>query len=100
MRNYQEFLDRKQNEYGNKFSDKFLDKRFIPHYESGNRVEVTWKEGFEDYSGYGARTEGRKARFTVGVSTGWFPCFLQIYSKRSMGGVSILSSAIESIKVI
>lgn len=75
-----------------------LDTRFEKYYDSGERVEVTWKEGFEDLTGYGARTEGRKARFYVGISTGWTPIFLQIYNTRSIGGQAILSSAIESIK--
>ena len=75
-----------------------LDKRFTPYYESKERVEVTWKEGFEDFSGYGCQTEGRKARFYVGKSTGWKPCYLQIYRRDSIGGIPILSSAVESIR--
>lgn len=77
-----------------------LDERFTPFYESKQRIEVTWKKGYEDYGGYGARTKGRKARFYVGKSTGWRPIYLQIYSKRSSGGQGILSSAVESIKVL
>lgn len=75
-----------------------LDERFTPYYEREERVEVTWKPGFEDYSGYGCRTDGRKARFYVGRSTGWKPVYLQLYRKNSMGGVAILSSAVESIR--
>lgn len=66
--------------------------------EQGVRVEVTWKKGFEDFTGYGARTNGRKARFYIGRSTGWIPIYLQIDNKRSMGGGAILISAIETIK--
>ena len=75
-----------------------LDKRFTPYYESGQRVEVIWKEGFEDFSGYGCRTKGHKARFRVGKSTGWKPIYLMILSKRSLGGAAILSCAIETIR--
>jgi len=75
-----------------------LDERFRPYYESGQRVEVVWKEGYEDYTGYGARTGGRKARFYVGKSTGWRPVFLQILRRDSIGGTAILSCAVESIK--
>lgn len=75
-----------------------LDPRFTGYYQSGQRVEVTWKRGFEDYTGYGARTEGRKARFWVGKSTGWRPVYLQILTRRSYGGQAILSSAIESVR--
>jgi hypothetical protein len=52
-----------------------LDPIFTPYYQSGERVEVTWKPGFEDYGGYGSRTEGHKARFYVGKSTGWKPIY-------------------------
>jgi len=74
-----------------------LDPRFEKYFDSRERVEVTWKPGFKDYFGYGARTAGKKARFYVGKSTGWKPVFLQIYSKRSYGGAAILSEAVESI---
>ena len=77
------------------FSD--LDKRFTKYYKSGERVEVVWKKGFEDYSGYGCRTEGKRARFYVGKSTGIKPVYLQIYRTDSIGGQQILSSAVESV---
>lgn len=78
------------------FSD--LDERFTPYFDSGERVEVTWKKGFEDYSGYGNFTNGRKARFYVGRSTGWKPIYIALYRRDSMGGPAILSSAVESIR--
>ena len=77
-----------------------LDTRFTQHYNSKERVEVTWKSGFEDYSGYGARTNGIKARFYVGKSTGWKPCYLQILRRDSTRGGAILSCAVESIRGI
>lgn len=75
-----------------------LDPRFTPFYLSGQRVEVTWKPGMEDFTGYGARTDGKKARFYVGKSTGWKPIYLAILTRRSIGGAAILSSAVESIR--
>ena len=86
------------HESGNIMDYSDIDKRFEPFYDSQERVEVTWKDGFEDFSGYGSRTEGKKSRFYVGKSTGWKPIFLQIYSKSSVGGMSILSCAVESIR--
>jgi len=77
------------------FSD--LDPRFTPFFESGERVEVTWKPGFEDYTGYGLRTDGRKSRFWVGRSTGRKPVYLMVLTKRSLGGGAICSSAVESV---
>lgn len=78
------------------FSD--LDQRFTPYFESGERVEVVWKEGFEDWTGYGCRTEGKKARFYVGRSTGWKPIYLMIQRKDSTGGPAIFSEGVESIR--
>lgn len=77
-----------------------LDPRFKAAFESGRRVEVTWKKGFEDFSGYGCRTEGHKARFRVGKSTGWKPIYLMILTRRSSGGAAILSDAVESVRTL
>ena len=78
------------------FSD--LDKRFTPFYDSGERVEVEWKDGFEDLSGYGGCTDGKKARFYVGRSTGRKPIYLQIYRRDSLGGPAICSAGVKSIR--
>jgi len=75
-----------------------LDKRFEPYYNSRERVEVEWKEGLEDYTGYGNLTEGKKARFYVGRSTGWKPIYLQILRRDSIGGAAILSCAVKNIR--
>lgn len=75
-----------------------IDERFEPFYDSGERVEVEWKDGYGDYTGYGCRTEGKKARFYVGKSTGWKPVFLQILRRDSWHGPAILSEAVESIR--
>lgn len=85
---------------GNEYDFSELDERFTQYYKSGQRVEVEWLEGYEDYSGYGARTDGKKARFYVGKSTGWKPVYLQIYARNSSGGQAILSSAVKSIRAI
>lgn len=75
-----------------------LDERFTTYYNSGERVEIVWKKGFEDYTGYGCKTDGRKARFYVGKSTGWKPIYLQILRRNSFGGGGILRCAVESIR--
>jgi len=75
-----------------------LDPRFTPYYESGERVEVVQKDGFEDYTGYGCRTNGKVLRFYVGKSTGWKPIYLMIFKRNSLGGGAILSCAVESIR--
>ncbi|MDD5355694.1 MAG: hypothetical protein PHY56_04115 [Candidatus Omnitrophica bacterium] len=77
-----------------------LDERFTFAYERGLRVEVTWKKGYENYGGYGSRTNGQKARFRVGKSTGWKPIYLMLLKSNSLGGSAILSAAVESVKVL
>ena len=88
----------KYHQSGKKMDYSLIDTRFEKYYDSKERVEVTWKDGYEDYTGYGLRSNGKKARFYVGKSTGWKPIFLQIYSRRSYGGCAILSSAVKSIR--
>ena len=89
---------KKYHHSGERMDYSELDPRFDSFYESGERVEVVWKDGYEDFMGYGARTNGKKARFYVGKSTGWKPIYLQILRKDSHGGVGILSCGIESIR--
>ena len=86
------------HESGHPMDYSKLDERFTPYYESGERVEVEWKEGFGDLTGYGARTNGMKARFYVGKSTGWVPIYLELLTRNSIGGAAILSSAVKSIR--
>ena len=74
-----------------------LDSRFTRFYDTGERVEVEWKDGFEDYTGYGYHTNGKKARFYVGKSTGWTPIYLQILRSNSSGGTGILSAAVKNV---
>jgi len=75
-----------------------LDDRFTPYYERGERVEIEWVDGHEDYTGYGSRSNGRKARFYVGKSTGWKPVYIMLIRRDSMGGCAILSDAVRSIR--
>lgn len=76
-RSYQEYLSRKQTEYGSKFDSSDLDPRFISYYENGKRIWV---------SDFGHVTSG-----TVGVTTGWRPVFLLISSSRAMGSSTTLT---------
>ncbi len=75
-----------------------LDDRFTKYYISGERVEVEYVEGFEDITGYGSRTNGKKGRFYVGKSTGLKPVYLILLRKDSISGAAILSCAINSIR--
>ena len=83
-----------------KIDNSQLDSRLTPYYESQQRIEITWKKGYEDYTGYGNKTNGQKQRCRIGKSTGWKPVYLQILTSRSLGGDIILSSAIKEIKAL
>ncbi len=76
-RSYQEFLARKQAEYGSQFDPSDLDPRFISYYENGKRIWV---------SDFGHVTSG-----TVGVTTGWRPVFLLMSSSRARGSSTTLT---------
>jgi hypothetical protein len=62
-RNYREFIERKQREYGEKFDPSDLNPAFVRYFESGERVKV------KDYG-------ENVVTGTIGVTTGWNPCFL------------------------
>jgi hypothetical protein len=74
-----------------------LDPRFTQFYESGERVEVFWKNGY----GYGEMLYGNnrgRSRFYVGRSTGWLPVYLMLARRDSSGGMAINSEGVESIR--
>ena len=84
---------------GHELDESDLDERFTNYYNSGERVEVTWKKDWaEDYSGYDQPDGLNRTRFYVGKSTGWKPVYLEIKNRNSSGGAAICSSGIESIK--
>lgn len=75
---YQNYLNRKYNQYGDKFTDSELSKQFIPYFESGQRIIVKNRWG-ETMRGY------------VGVTTGWKPSFLLMLRSNSIGSSILLS---------
>lgn len=75
-----------------------LDPRFEKYYNSGERVEVEWIDGWGDFTGYGCLTDGKKARFYVGRSTGWKPIYLMILKSNSIGGAAIPSNGVKSVR--
>lgn len=87
MRSYQQWLDKKHAQYGTRFDSSALDPRFIRYYESGQRVRVT--------------TCGMTITGTVGVTTGWKPCFLLMRTSRSLGSMWTLGprDTIEAVQV-
>jgi len=81
MTNYEDFISRKQKEYGEKFDPSDLDARFIEFFNSQDRIKVQSQDYVDDVH-YGI----------VGVTTGWKPCFLLIHDYRCQGSGSLLDS--------
>lgn len=65
------YVMRAKEEHGDKFDASDLNPDFITAYESGERIKVDF--GHEQKKG------------TIGVTTGWKPCFLLMLTKRSIG---------------
>ena len=76
-RNYADFVYRKRREYGERFSEADLAARFIPFFESGERIRIVDLGGGE--------TTG-----TVGVTTGWKPAFLLMRRSSDLGSEILL----------
>lgn len=80
MRSYQDFLNRKRSQYGDRFDASELSPEFVRYFESGERVKVALRYG--------------ETRFgTIGVTTGWKPVFLLMHSTRSIGSSVTLTNA-------
>lgn len=92
MKSYQDFIDRKKREHGKKFSEKNLNRDFIPYFENGARVEVSFrtKEGKEYWV--------KKGR--IGTTIGHEPCFLLMLKTRSVGSIFIIGKNDKILKVI
>jgi hypothetical protein len=61
-RSLSEYVARGKQKHGDKFDTSDLNPEFIEYFENGARIEV--------------ENEYQVRRGTVGVTTGWRPCFL------------------------
>ena len=61
------------------------------------RVHVTYKDGFEDFTGY--TKDGLNVSMYIGRSTGTIKIPLHICSSRSIGGPALLTNLIKSIYI-
>lgn len=89
------------NEHTKKYYNSLTYDSYLEQIrDARNRVEIEWKKGFEDYTGFGNRTNGKKQRCYIGKSTGWIPCYLVILKSNSCGGWALLDIAIKNIHII
>ena len=78
MRSFKQLLEERARKYGDRFSARSLDRRFVRYFESGERIRVR-----NDH-------DGTTATGTVGVTTGWVPVFILMRTSRSLGSSLIL----------
>ena len=83
--NYQDYLKKKQNQYGDKFDSSDLADKFIPYFNSQKRFKVKMHIGNKIKSGY------------LGVTTGWKPVFMLMENKLSIDSSDLLSDKDEII---
>ena len=76
--NYQEFIEKKKREYGDKFDPSALNPAFIQAFNNQDRVTVDF--GYETKRG------------RIGVTTGWKPCFLLMLRIDSTGSSYTINS--------
>lgn len=85
---FEQFIERKRREYGDKFDPSDLAQSFVPYFNSGDRIKV-------DFLG---RDEESKPVYghtvltgVVGVTTGYKPVFLLMRTTRSLGSSLVLT---------
>jgi hypothetical protein len=79
MSKYSDYLARKIEEFGvEKFDPTDLAYQFIPYFNSGERVKVSFKG--EEQPRFG----------TIGVTTGWKPSFLLMRRSNQVGSSDLL----------
>ncbi len=85
-RSYEDYIARRKAEAGRKFSDSDLAKKFIPYYESQQRIKVMtpW---------------GKEMTGTVGATTGWRPAFLLMSRSNAIGSSTVLDNKFKIIGV-
>lgn len=62
MSKYDDFIARKYHEFGDRFDQSDLDPRFVPYFNSGQRIRI--------------QSLGQIVTGTVGATSGWKPAFL------------------------
>jgi len=81
MSKYQEYVDRKRAEFGDRFDPSNLHPQFRRHFDSGVRIQVTRTyDNGETWTRTG----------TVGATTGWRPSFLLVHRSSDTGSSDLL----------
>lgn len=80
MTRYENYVNRKKVEYGEKFSDENINKAFITAFNNGDTFRVKVDFGYDKpIWGY------------IGATTGWKPCFLLLRKRGQHGSSETIS---------
>lgn len=85
MTKYEAFCLSKSIKFGNDFDTSDLSTKFIPYFNSGERIRVSIDN--ETHDGY------------VGVTTGRKPSFLLVFNSRSRGSSILLNDDYRIVKI-
>ena len=88
---FEVYIASKRNQYGDKFDASQLATQFVQFFNSGKRVKVA----FNDSEGDAYETHTG----TIGVTTGWRPCFLLMRRSSDHGSAWTLK-AIDTITAV
>jgi len=79
MTKYEEYLARGRAKHGERFNPPAPTGEFVDAFNSGERVTVQF--------GYGETKRG-----TIGITSGWMPCFLLMLRRDSIGSTYTIST--------
>lgn len=86
MARFDDILNRKSREYGDKYDPSELASAFVPYFNSGERIKVhVW---------------GQDMTGTVGITTGWKPSFLLMRTSRSRGSSILLGKDTDRVLAV
>lgn len=85
-RSYDDYLRRARLQHGTKFSEAGLAKQFIPFFINQERIKIE-------------TSSGTVLTGTIGVTTGWGPCFLLMRTSRAIGSPWTLSDSDKIIAI-
>ena len=86
---YTDMLARFQQRWGEAFDPSGLDMRFADFYGTRTRIGVRWSNDHDEPTKFG----------TVGVTTGWRPCFLLIRRSSDHGSSELLDTNMDIVMV-
>jgi hypothetical protein len=76
--NFEDYLTRARAKHGEQFNSSQLAGQFVRYFRTGERIKVRYCD--EDITG------------TVGITTGWKPCFLLMRRSNATGSSYCLSA--------